>query len=75
MRYSILLEFEAEAAKIGVETQRPIAEVAREIGINPGTLVNWVARYRAERGSEEPSLSVTERARHRELEKEVHEPE
>jgi transposase-like protein len=66
-------EFKVEAAKMVVQTQRPIAEVAREIHVNPGTLGNWVARYRAEHAGEEPPLSITERARLQELEKEVRE--
>jgi transposase len=56
-----------------VESGRPIAEVAREIHVNPGTLGNWVAKYRGEHAGEEPPLSITERARLRELEKEVRE--
>ncbi len=55
-------EFKTEAAKMVVETQRPIAEVAREIHVNPGTLGSWVVRYRAEHVGEEPPLSITERA-------------
>ena len=31
-------EFKDEAAKMVVETSRPIAEVAREIGVHEGTL-------------------------------------
>ena len=56
-----------------VETQRPIAEIAREIHVNPGTLGTWVTRYRADHAGEEPPLSITERARLREVEKEVRE--
>jgi transposase len=39
-------EFKDEAAKMVVETSRPIAEVAREIHVNEGTLGNWVKTYR-----------------------------
>ena len=49
---------------------RPIAEVAREIGVHEGTLGTWVANYRKNHTGEEPPLSITERARLRELEKE-----
>jgi transposase-like protein len=66
-------EFKSEAAKMVVKTQRPIAEVAREIHVNPGTLGTWVAKYRADHAGEEPPLSITERARLLELEKEVRE--
>jgi transposase-like protein len=62
-------EFKDEAARMVVETSRPIAEVTREIHVNSGTLGNWVAKYRVDHASEEPPLSITERARLRELEK------
>lgn len=42
------------------ETGRPIAQVAREPGINEGTLTNWVARDRADRTGGE-KLSESER--------------
>jgi transposase-like protein len=51
------------------ETSRPVAQVAREVGLNAGTLGNWVARYRQEHAGAEPVLDVSERARLRELER------
>jgi len=63
-------EFKGEAAKMVVETSRPIAEIAREIHVKEGTLGNWVTKYRADHAGEEPPLSLPERARLRELEKE-----
>jgi transposase len=66
-------EFKDEAVKMVIETSRPIAEVAREIHVNEGTLGNWVNKYRAEHAGDEPPLSVSERARLRELEREVRE--
>jgi transposase-like protein len=53
-----------------IESSRSIAEVAREIHINEGTLGNWVNKYRVEHAEDEPPLTVPERARLRELEKE-----
>jgi transposase-like protein len=53
-----------------IESSRAIAEVAREIQVNEGTLGNWVNKYRAEHADEEPPLSVSDRARLRELERE-----
>ena len=53
-----------------IENSRPIASVARELGINEGTLGNWVATYRRDHAGEEPPLTVSERARLRELERE-----
>jgi transposase-like protein len=53
-----------------IETSRPIAEIAREIGVNDGTLGRWVANYRKNHAGEEPPLSITDRARLQALEKE-----
>uniref|UniRef100_UPI0013B3D92D transposase n=1 Tax=Ornithinimicrobium murale TaxID=1050153 RepID=UPI0013B3D92D len=41
-------EYREEAVKQVVETQTPIAKVARDLGINAGTLGNWVTKYREE---------------------------
>jgi transposase len=66
-------EFREEAVKMVIETSRPIAQVARELGIVEGTLGNWVNTYRREHAGEEPPLSLNERARLRELERETRE--
>lgn len=63
-------EFRDEAVKMVIETSRPVASVARDLGINPQTLRNWVNAYRREHAGEEPELSVSERARLREAERE-----
>ena len=63
-------EFKDEAVKIVIESSRAIAEVAREIQVNEGTLGNWVNKYRVEHADDEPPLSVSDRARLRELERE-----
>ena len=42
-------EFRDEAVRIVEETGKPIAQVARDLGVNEGTLGNWVNRARAER--------------------------
>jgi transposase-like protein len=47
--------------------------VAREIQVNEGTLGNWVDTYRVEHADEEPPLTISERARLRELERESRE--
>ena len=54
-------DFKAGAVRIVRETGKPIAQVARELGINEGTLVNWCARERA-RGAGNGPLSEDERA-------------
>lgn len=56
-----------------IETSRPIAQVARDLGINEGTLGNWVNTYRREHVGDEPPLDLNERARLREAERQVRE--
>lgn len=63
-------EFKDEAVKMVISTSRSIADVARELGLVEGTLGNWVNSYRREHAGEEPPLTLTERARLRELERE-----
>src|SRR3954468_7416169 len=53
-------EFKDEAVKMVIESSRPVAEVAREIQVNEGTLGNWVHRYRLDHVGEEPPLSIPE---------------
>jgi|SRR4051794_17910877 transposase len=72
-RKSYSPEFREEAVKLVIETSRPIAQVAKELGIHEATLGNWVNAYRREHAGEEPPLSVSERARLRELEREARE--
>jgi transposase len=63
-------EFRDEAVRFVIESGRPIAQVARELRINDGTLGNWVAKYRDEHSVSESPLSIGERARLAELERE-----
>ena len=43
-------EFREGAVRIVRETKKPIAVIARELGVNPGTLGNWVDKDREARG-------------------------
>lgn len=62
-------EYRQEAVKMVTETDRSIAAVARDLGINEGTLGNWVNKYRHEHPASE-ELNVSDRARLKELENE-----
>ena len=46
---SLIEDFRQGAVRMVTETGKPIAQVARELGVNEGTLGNWVARDRAGR--------------------------
>ena len=54
-------EFRAGAVRIVRETRRPVVEIARDLGIDAGTLGNWVRKDRIERGEAE-GLSSEDRA-------------
>jgi transposase len=55
-------EFKDGAVRIVRETGRPIAQVARELGINPGTLENLVNKDRRAPDGADGRLSENERA-------------
>jgi transposase len=55
-------EFRESAVAMVRETGKSIAEVARDLGINDGTLGNWVGADRRRRGEQRPDqVSETER--------------
>jgi transposase len=72
-RKTFSTQFKEEASKMVIDESRAVADVAREISVNEQTLRNWVAAYRKAHAGEEPPLSISERARLRELEAEVRE--
>jgi transposase-like protein len=63
-------QFKAEAVQMVIETGRPVAEVARDLGVNDGTLGNWVKAWRDANPEPATALSPIERARVSELEEE-----
>ena len=72
-RRTYSVEFKENAVKSVIETSRPIAQVAKELGIIDQTLGNWVAAYRRDHAGDEPELSVSERERLRTAEAAVRE--
>jgi transposase len=64
-------EFRDEAARLVIDGSRPIAQVARELGVNEGTLGNWVNHYRKEHAGDEPPLSPHERIQLAEAQREL----
>ena len=61
-------EYKDEAVELVISSGRPIAEIARDLGINEGTLANWVNTARKSGKVKEKPLDTDERARLRELE-------
>jgi transposase len=72
-RRSFSPEYKEEAVRMVIETSRPIAQVAKELGIHEGTLGNWVNAYRRDHAGDEPPLSTSERIRLRDAERELRE--
>ncbi len=65
-------QFRRDALKLVVSSGKPIAEVARSLGIAEGTLWNWVraARDATERAADPDALTESERDELRRLRKE-----
>jgi transposase len=70
-------EFKEQAVKMVVDSSppRPIARVARELGINETTLGFWVKAYRAKHAADPPRSGIPESDRVRDLERRVRELE
>jgi transposase-like protein len=64
-------QFKAEAVQMVIETGKPIATVARDLGIHEGTLGNWVNAWRRENPEPDAPLTPMERARVKEMEDEI----
>ncbi len=62
--------FKTEAVEMVVDASRPIAQVANELDINPGTLGVWVNKYRDSHPVGEDALTPAERVQFLELQAE-----
>ncbi len=62
-------QYKAEAVQMVVDSGKPVAVVARELGIHDGTLGNWVAQWRAS-NKQGQSMTPMEAAQVKELEDE-----
>ena len=63
-------EFKDEAVRGREDGDRVVPAGRRGCQVNEGTLGNWVHKYRLDHAGEEPPLSISDRARLRELERE-----
>src|ERR1051325_6677510 len=64
-------QFKAEAVQMVIETGRPIAEVARDLGIHAGTWATGVTASGAAPPARHQPMTPVERARVQELEDEI----
>ena len=39
------LEFKVSSAQLAVDSDQPIAQTAKDLGVNHNTLHNWIAKY------------------------------
>lgn len=70
-RRKFTAEYKAEAVELVINSGRPVAEIARDLGINEGTLGNWVNMAKKRGEFQEKPLDVDERAELKELRDEV----
>jgi transposase len=64
-------DFRDGAVRIVLETGKPIAQVARDLGIHDGTLGNWVAKAREATRPAGGQLSTSEHEELLKLRKEI----
>ena len=55
------VEFHERAVRLARGTERPIADVARDLGVHPKTLRLWVQQDEADNGSRTSHLATVER--------------
>jgi transposase len=66
-RRSFTHDYKEQVGRMVVQESRAIPSTAREIGVNAQILRNWVTEYRKNYATEGPPMTVSERARLREL--------
>lgn len=63
-------EFKDELCREVISTSRPVRDVASAYGVGTESLRRWLVQYQEVHGGSEAELTVSERARLRELERE-----
>ena len=49
-------EFKESAVKLAVESDQPVSQTAKELGINVNTLHTWISNYRRKTPGETPRI-------------------
>ncbi len=70
-RRKYTLEYRAEVARLVIETGRPIAHVAKEIGVGAGLLGRWVKNERERQGNADGMSESDLRAENARLRREL----
>ncbi|MHA6799729.1 transposase [Bounagaea algeriensis] len=65
-------EYRNHAVALVRASGKPIAEVARDLGINEGTLANWTNKARQSEADEDTPLTTSERAELEQLRNDYH---
>jgi transposase len=66
-------ELRERAVRLVFESGRPIAQVARDLGVHKEALRHWVRQTEADAGARNDRLTTSERERMKALEREVRE--
>ncbi len=67
-------EYRVEAARLVIESGRPIVKVAAELGVSAGLLGKWVKQERQRQGSEDGLSEADLRSKNARLRRELVEP-
>jgi len=70
LRRRFTQEFKDELCLEVISTSKPVRDVAEAYGVGPETVRHWLIKYREAHGGTETELTLTERARLKELERE-----
>ncbi len=54
---SYTAEFKESAVKLAVESKRPVAQTARELGVSKDTLYGWVRQYHGKPQSDQEAVN------------------
>lgn len=65
-------EYRNHAVELVRESGKPIAEIARDLGMNEGTLANWMNKDRQNDSENEKPLTTSERTELEQLRNDYH---
>lgn len=66
------VEFKQQAVDLVINSGKPVAEIARDLGVHVNTLGNWVNKYKSVHAGDNSELSVSEKVELEKLRKDIH---